>query len=90
METWKRQNNKLAAEWNVRNYESTEPDLPDYVEKKEREEAYSKKDGSCGKFFFRYSKVFKYCVSFIVVTFMVISFYIGWQTIVKNFILNFI
>lgn len=71
METWKRQNIRLASEWNVRNYENTEPDLPHYLQKKEREEAYAKKDGSCGKFFLRYSKAFKYSVSFMVVSLMV-------------------
>ena len=71
MESWKRKNHKLAADWNVRNFETYEPDLPDYVKKKEEEERFAKKDGDCGQFFLRYSKIFKYIISLIVIIFMV-------------------
>ena len=67
MEIWKRQNSQLAYEWHVRNYEKYEPDLPGYIQKKEAEERQSKKDGSCGDFFYRYSFFFKSSISWLII-----------------------
>ena len=72
LEVWKRQNSKLAFEWHVRNYESYEPDLPDFVQRKEREKKSSRRDGEAGNFFYRHSKIFRYFISFLVVFFMVL------------------
>lgn len=71
LEVWKRQNSRLAAEWHVRNYENYEPDLPDFVRRKEQAREFARKDGKAGNFFFQHSKFFKYSISFMIVVLMV-------------------
>ncbi|CAF0912236.1 unnamed protein product [Brachionus calyciflorus] len=70
MEIWKRENSRLAYEWDVDNFEFNEPDLPEYSRKKKLR---AKLESPSNKIFWRYEKYLKYLVSFLILLLMVIN-----------------
>lgn len=75
LEYWKRQNAKLAYDWNVLKFESDETDLPEYVKRKAliRKELRKKNNNQFLRFFYSNEKQLKTFISILILLFMVLN-----------------
>ena len=71
-ELWKRENKRLAYEWNVLKFENEEIDLPDFERSKEKILEKIKSANEFQKFWFAWQRYFKILMSYSVLLFMVI------------------
>lgn len=70
-EKWKRENARLAFEWDVENFENNEPDLPAYSRK---QKLRASSQNAMQTFIWSHEKFLKYAISFIILIFMVFLF----------------
>ncbi|RNA28547.1 Anoctamin, partial [Brachionus plicatilis] len=70
-EFWGRENNRLAYEWNVLNFEKEEINLPDYERNKEKMREKLKTSSELVKFLYTRQRYFKILLSYTVLLFMV-------------------
>ena len=71
MEFWRRENARLAYEWDVYRFEKTEPDLPDYVHRKRELKEKLANSSIYVRYLYQYDIYFKYLVSILVLIVMV-------------------
>ena len=71
LECWKRENARLAFEFDVENFEENEPDLPEYTRRIEKLKKKIKNSNAVVKFLAEYITQFKYLVSLLILLFMV-------------------
>jgi hypothetical protein len=68
---WKRENNTLAFDWNVADFESEEPDLPEFTRRHAERKEQLRKKSDFIKYIWsweHYAKIFvSYCVLFLMV-----------------------
>ena len=71
MEYWRRENARLAYEWDVYKFENSEPDLAEYIRKRELEKKKHENSSIYIKYLNQHVIYFKYCVVFLVLIVMV-------------------
>ncbi len=71
VEYWKRENVRLAYEWDVEKFEQYEPDLPEYKRRQAEMKDYLSRKGKIGKFLFINIDPIKRFISFLIILFLV-------------------
>ncbi|RNA37450.1 Anoctamin, partial [Brachionus plicatilis] len=70
-EFWRRENNRLAFEWNVLKFENEQINLPDYERNKEKMREKLKTASELIRFLYTWQRFFKIFLSYTVLLFMV-------------------
>jgi hypothetical protein len=70
-ELWRRENHRLAFDWNVEGFENDEPDLPEYTRRTNKRKEELGKKSDFVKYLWSYEHYFKILCSYCILIFMV-------------------